>query len=424
MPDPLDKPPAEPEPRGLQRLKQEGQQQHPMVVRNVDDALRLGEIFVRSGFFDDSKAVSQAVVKVLYGVELGLTPIVAMNSIEVVEGKCAPGAALTASKIEQHPLYDYVVEERTSTACTVAFYRREDRRPDGAWQLRGRVTWDTDTATRAGLMPGHPRSPWAKYPQAMLYARAITEGARAYCPDLFHGIAAYSAEELGGAGDPVEPFALSPTPPAPEPAAEPGDDGTYTGEIVDEGDGGGEPPADEAAAPPEPPVSGPPAPPAAEEPGEGDEGAQEPGEGDDAAADAAWGASGEPPAEPTPAEEAAALEAAGQQRLEAVPGPEPAAEPTMSERVAALLRDAELPEFSTEGIAVQPEGTQEAGRAATRWLSLRMVLDPIGGEPWLVTIAEQLGIDSPGWLYADGIFTALKTAVHRVAVIEQQRAAA
>ena len=216
MPHPADKPGPEPAPRGLARLKEEGRAQPPMVVRNVDDALRLGEIFVRSGFFEDSKAVSQAVVKVLYGVELGLSPIVAMNSIDVVEGKLAPGAVLTASRIRQHPLYRVTVKARTHERCELVFYSRETT--ESEWDEEGTVVWDTETAKRAGLLPAHAKSPWTKYPQAMLWARAMTEGARAYCPDLFHGIAAYSVEELGGGEEYPDPVDLTPEPPPTPPA--------------------------------------------------------------------------------------------------------------------------------------------------------------------------------------------------------------
>ena len=378
MPDRLDNPPPEPPLRGLAQLKEEGAQQHPMIVRNVDDALRLGEIFVRSGFFDDSRAVSQAVVKVLYGVELGLSPIVAMNSIDVVEGKCAPGAQLTASKIETHPLYDYVVEERTAEVCTIAFYRRQDRRPDGELQLRGRVTWDTATARRAGLLPAKPGSGWTKYPQAMLYARAITEGARAYCPDLFHGIAAYSAEELGGAGDPVEPFNLSPTPP---------------------------PPPTE----PVPPTVGDPVP---------DDGSAAEGEVVDAPEEPAEAEEQESPQEPAtvqeaqePAEEPAAPVAPAEAAQTADPAP-------VAEEPAATAPTWQLDATTVNELVPPEEGTKEAGRANARELGLRTRL---GGDAELVACLEAIGAPGAWALCDDRVSEAAKVwTAHRVAERERE----
>lgn len=197
MTNPADRPGPEAPARGLEQLKREGRGQHPVVVRNVDDALRLGEIFVRSGFFADAKAVSQAVVKILYGVELGLGPMAAMTGIEIVEGRVTPGANLTASMLEESPDYDYRVDERSSERCTITFLRRD--RETGEWRERGSITWTIDDAKRARLYRDdlNPKAAWKAYPRAMLYARAMTEGARTYCPNLFSGITAYSAEELG-----------------------------------------------------------------------------------------------------------------------------------------------------------------------------------------------------------------------------------
>lgn len=39
------------------------------------------------------------------------------------------------------------------------------------------------------------RPPWRKYPRAMLFARAMSQGVRTYCPDVF-GTAVYTPEEL------------------------------------------------------------------------------------------------------------------------------------------------------------------------------------------------------------------------------------
>ena len=50
------------------------------------DTERLGDILVKSGFFKDVKDQAQAIVKMLYGGELGFGPIASMMGVYVVEG--------------------------------------------------------------------------------------------------------------------------------------------------------------------------------------------------------------------------------------------------------------------------------------------------------------------------------------------------
>jgi len=44
-------------------------------------------------------------------------------------------------------------------------------------------------------------SSWEKYPQNMLFARAISSGVRIYCPDVFNGNLVYVPEEMGAQVD-------------------------------------------------------------------------------------------------------------------------------------------------------------------------------------------------------------------------------
>ena len=60
-----------------------------IAIRNVDEALRLGEIFYKSGFFSDVKSASQAIVKMLAGAELGFGPIASMSGVYVQNGRTA-----------------------------------------------------------------------------------------------------------------------------------------------------------------------------------------------------------------------------------------------------------------------------------------------------------------------------------------------
>jgi len=61
--------------------------------------------------------------------------------------------------------------------------------------MLGKTTFTMEDAKRAELVK--PGSGWVKYPQAMLFARAISAGCRTFTPDVFSGTLVYVPEEMG-----------------------------------------------------------------------------------------------------------------------------------------------------------------------------------------------------------------------------------
>lgn len=164
------------------------------------DITETAQHLTRSGYFKDARDVSQAVVKVLYGREIGVGPVTAMMSIHVIEGKPAPSANLIAARVKASGRYDYRVREHSADVCRIEFFERAGAERESL----GVIEWSMEDARRAGL---GGRGPWKNYPRAMLFARAISEGARVHCPEVFGGAAVYTPEELGAEvnadGDPV-----------------------------------------------------------------------------------------------------------------------------------------------------------------------------------------------------------------------------
>lgn len=150
---------------------------HALVRRDDDpDLLTLGQILVDSGYFRDARDQAQAIVKVLAGREYGMGPFASMTGIHVVEGKPTLSAHLMAQGIKRSGRYDYRVLEHDASRCTIAFYEVAD----GKREEIGRVTYTVEDAARADLArkQNHQR-----YPRAMLFARALSEGYRTHCPD-------------------------------------------------------------------------------------------------------------------------------------------------------------------------------------------------------------------------------------------------
>lgn len=121
-----------------------------------------------------------------YGTALGISPVVAMQQIHVIEGKPTASAQLIGGLVRQagHKLR-VEFDDRTMTA-TATVIRSDD--PDYEFK----AVWTMDRAKAANLVN---KGNWKTYPAAMLKARAITEVARDACPEALFGVA-YTAEEL------------------------------------------------------------------------------------------------------------------------------------------------------------------------------------------------------------------------------------
>lgn len=113
-------------------------------------------------------------------------PAVAFNAFSVIGDTPSMKPEFMRAQISRHGhTLDY--EVMTDEVC-----RLTGTRGDNGASLT--VEWTLDTALRAGLDP--KKGTWAKYPKAMLSARATAELARALFADCLNGIS-YTPEELG-----------------------------------------------------------------------------------------------------------------------------------------------------------------------------------------------------------------------------------
>lgn len=161
----------------------------------LSDAITLGKILAGSGFFKDVTTEYQAVAKILAGIEHGIAPITAMSNLYVIDGKVSIMAGLVGVLIRRKG-FDYRVEEHDELGCKIQFYRI---RSDGEREHLGESTFTMVDAEKAGLLTtagGKTSRNWKAFPRNMLFARALTNGARWYTPDVFGG-AIYTPDELG-----------------------------------------------------------------------------------------------------------------------------------------------------------------------------------------------------------------------------------
>jgi len=97
-----------------------------LVIRNMDDLARLGNMLASSGYFTDARDAAQAGVKVLAGLEMGIGAFAAMAGVYVIKGKPSVGAGLMAAAVKRHPHYNYKVRKHSTTECVIDFYEGDE----------------------------------------------------------------------------------------------------------------------------------------------------------------------------------------------------------------------------------------------------------------------------------------------------------
>lgn len=161
------------------------------IIKNVDDLGRIGNMMAQSGYFTDARQSAQAAVKVLAGQEMGFGAFASMTGIYIIQGKPSVGANLMASAVKANPKYDYKVREISGKICRIEFFELID----GKMESIGISEFTIEEAMVAGVKN------LDKYARNMLFARAMSNGIRWFCPDVFAGNVTYTPEELGAEVD-------------------------------------------------------------------------------------------------------------------------------------------------------------------------------------------------------------------------------
>lgn len=147
----------------------------------ISEIMTMAKTFAESGMFTDAKGMAQAFVKIQAGQEIGIPPFAAMGGIHIIQGKPTLGAGLIASTVKGSGKYDYRVKEMTDKICSIDFVQGDE--------FIGNSTFTIEDAKKA-LTKNID-----KFPKNMLFARAISNGVKWFCPDVFSG-PVYVPEEM------------------------------------------------------------------------------------------------------------------------------------------------------------------------------------------------------------------------------------
>ncbi len=153
------------------------------------DTMTVAGMLAKSGFFGEVKEQGQALAKILAGQELGMGPIASLMGVYFSNGKITYSANIMAASIKRSGVYTFRIKRHDNDGCTLAFFERGEQ--------VGESSFTMEDAKTAGLTTGNGRGNWEKYPRNMCFARAMSNGAKWFCPDVFGGITPYTPDELG-----------------------------------------------------------------------------------------------------------------------------------------------------------------------------------------------------------------------------------
>lgn len=193
-----------------------------------DTMQRTAKAMVASGYFKDANDVAQAVVKVMAGAELGISPFAAMSGIHIVQGKPTLSSNMIATLVKNDPRYDYRVKVCDEKVATLTWYENGAEVGESTFTMQEAARAKNWNSKKQTFEPLSSKAVWQSYPSDMLFARALTRGARRYAPGIFGGAPVYTPEEVGADdnGDGTITITQPQTPPAtnghkPKPPAAP-----------------------------------------------------------------------------------------------------------------------------------------------------------------------------------------------------------
>lgn len=160
------------------------------IYEQFDTLQRAALALYKSGFFTDAKSEAQAIVKVMAGAELGLPPFASMTGIHIIQGKPALGANVIATLVKNDGRYNYRPIQHDQEVCMIEWFENGHKVGEAGF-----------TMTEAKIAGLTNKENWKKYPSDMLFARAITRGARRFAPGIFGGSPIYTPDELGADTD-------------------------------------------------------------------------------------------------------------------------------------------------------------------------------------------------------------------------------
>lgn len=159
--------------------------QFSLTPQSLDEAMRFADMLSKSALVpkDYQGNPANCVIAMQWGMEIGLQPLQAMQSIAVINGRPAIWGDAMIALVRGSGLLESIVEDPTETGCSCTVKRRGEAPVTRTFTL--------EDAKRAGL--AGKQGPWQQHTKRMLQMRARAFALRDVFPDVLRGV--YVAEE-------------------------------------------------------------------------------------------------------------------------------------------------------------------------------------------------------------------------------------
>lgn len=176
----------------------DGSEFYAQACTSLDAVKTLGEWMAHSGLFGLTKA-EQGFVLALECIASRQTPLTWKKSNHVINGQIAmKSEAMLSGLMDAGWEIDWV--QFDAQAATADFCKG---------QKKIRISFTSEDAKLAGLLPAKPGSGWQKFPAAMMRARLVSLATRMLDPRITQG--RYCVEEVADFGTTSTPSAPAPT---------------------------------------------------------------------------------------------------------------------------------------------------------------------------------------------------------------------
>ena len=152
-----------------------------LTPRNLEEALKFADIMSKSDLVprDFRDKPGNILVAIQKGLEIGLSPMAALESIAVINGRASLWGDALLGLVQVSPQYEWHNEAESVPTKGVCIVKRKGHEPH-------RVEFSIEDAKRAGLLG--KSGPWQQYTARMLTLRARAFALRDKFADVLKGL--------------------------------------------------------------------------------------------------------------------------------------------------------------------------------------------------------------------------------------------
>lgn len=132
-------------------------------VATLQDVEMIARLAAQSKYFKDVGDMAQGCMKILYGLEMGMSATEALNGLYIINGKVNMYADAISERLHRVKGLEVKVIELNPQTCTLALVFEGEE--------QGRATFTIEQAQKMGLCN---KQTWQSDPESQLYARALT----------------------------------------------------------------------------------------------------------------------------------------------------------------------------------------------------------------------------------------------------------